>query len=143
MKRLSKEIDLNISDKFRVCYGTTNRIEPNVIYTEIKCWVGTNSDVDSELDIKFLCQKLKKFLYDNILSINKFDRKFIFDVDTSTSPQNKSQKHFLTISAFFKQKTPCEAFNDLNQPLCNLLTQPLQTFERILLDNGLIVSKDK
>lgn len=147
MGRLNKECVINISNQFRSVYGTTNRLNPSVIYVEIKGWVdscATNLEpnLDKRQIVYDLCKNLKKGLYEKIIDSNKFERKFIFDINTSMNPQNKSKKHFLTIDLFVKQiKT--SRINELQNSIYEILSDPIKEFERSLNEIGISITAQK
>jgi hypothetical protein len=105
-KKLNKEYKYNeINGNFNIKIGTSDRLNPAVIYLEANAWVEPMEDYDyAEMYnniLPFFKKLLKKYVneYNNL-----FSDKFIFDIDFPFTNLKYKRKKYLSFSVFFKQR---------------------------------------
>ena len=123
MKRLNKEIKLNVCDYMNLKYGSTNKNNPQIVYISGKAWISPkfNGEYESLLNrIKF---NFRKHIKKNVIESNIFENKFVLDFDLNSSNMQKDKKKFMSFDLFLKQNTNnIIALNELNMPLSNYVS---------------------
>ena len=123
MKRLNKEIKLNVCDYMNLKDGSTNKDNPQIVYISGKAWISPkfNGDYESLLNrIKF---NFRKHIKKNVIESNIFENKFVLDFDLNSSNMQKDKKKFMSFDLFLKQNTNnIITLNELNMPLSNYIS---------------------
>ena len=60
MKKMVKEIKLNVSDKVTLKYGTMNRENPKVVYINGRTWITPMYEGNYDDAMSFILNKYKK-----------------------------------------------------------------------------------
>lgn len=130
-RRLSKEIKLNgVSDKFKISYGTTNRIEPNVVYLKFNAWceyVGDFKEYINNIEefIVFLKYNIKKNVFNEY---NIFTNDFIFNIDYAKTIKINKPFHF-NLEITLKQKNTEKDIKLLKEEMERISTDTLSLLE--------------
>lgn len=107
---MSKTVRLNTEkkiehDTFRLKIGSTNKIEPKVIYIEGRTFITPTEEKDSYgSDISSIKHLMSTSIRKNLCSSPMFDEKFIFVFDIAESGMSINKKSFLSFQFLIKQK---------------------------------------
>jgi hypothetical protein len=143
MKRTNKEIELLLNESCETFYGTTNKLNPKIIYLTCKTWVEPNDEKDYEQIINKSIIKLKKELFDKISHSNIFDKTFISNFEINTLSLKKNKKNFFNFEIYIKQKNKILPFNDLKSDITNLFQPLINHLFLNLTNNSLVLTKGK
>lgn len=142
MKKLVKEIKLNVSDAIVLKYGTTNRENPKVIYINGKTWIKPLYEGDYENAVKQAISDYKKDLKKRLIETEKFERNMLCEFDIRPEAMKFNKKKFLSFEIFIKQKG-CLEMKDLKDDLSECVGNASYIFADNLIKNDFTISKVK
>lgn len=97
-----KTIEHNL---FKLKIGTTNKIEPKVIYVEGRTFIQPLTDKENyNIEIASMKRKFNKIIQDFINSNNLFSQKYILDFQVAQSGISTLKRSFLSFQFLLKQK---------------------------------------
>lgn len=142
MKKLVKEIKLNVSDAIVLKYGTTNRENPKVIYINGKTWIKPLYDGDYEEAVNQAISTYKKEIKKRLLETNKFERNMLCEFDIRPEAMKFNKKKFLSFDIFVKQRG-CLDMKSLKDDLYECVGNASDIFVDNLIKNDFSISKVK
>lgn len=102
--RLNSEKKIE-NDSFKLKIGTTNKINPMVIYVEGKAFICPSEDKDDYAkDISEIKHVLKRSISDGLCTTDIFDNKYIIDFQVAASGIAVNKKSFLSFQFLLRQK---------------------------------------
>lgn len=102
--RLNSEKKIE-NDNFKLKIGTTNKINPMVIYVEGKAFISPTEEKDEYTrDIAEIKHCLKRNISDNLVTSEVFDNKYILDFQVASSGISVNKKSFLSFQFLMRQK---------------------------------------
>lgn len=142
MKKLVKEIKLNVSDAIVLKYGTTNRENPKVIYINGKTWIKPLYYGDYEEAVNQAISTYKKEIKKRLLETNKFERNMLCEFDIRPEAMKFNKKKFLSFDIFVKQRG-CLDMKSLKDDLYECVGNASDIFVDNLIRNDFSISKVK
>ena len=105
-KKQRLNIEKNIKDDFfNIKIGTVNRLNPQIIYFEVKTFVSPLEEYDNYSHIfSFLRKELSKILTNKLIDNEYFTKKFILDFQVANSGIKINKKSILNFQLFLRQK---------------------------------------
>lgn len=101
--RLNTEKRLD-HDTFNLKIGTTNKLNPSVVYIEGKAFISPEEDKDDySHDISEIKHSLRKSISSELEKTNAFDGKFILDFQVATNGIAAKKKSFMSFQFLLKQ----------------------------------------
>ena len=120
MKRLNKEIKLNVCNHMNLKYGSTNKDNPEIVYVLGKAWVSPKFNGDYESILNGIQNNFRKKIKNIVTESNIFENKFVLDFDLNSTNMEKGKKKFLSFDLFLKQdKSNVIKLKELNAILSN------------------------
>ena len=102
--RLNSEKKIE-NDSFKLKIGTTNKINPMVIYVEGKAFICPSEDKDDYTkDIAEIKHEFKRSISDGLCTTDVFDNKYIIDFQVASSGIAVNKKSFLSFQFLLRQK---------------------------------------
>lgn len=102
--RLNSEEKIE-NENFKLKIGTTNKINPMVIYVEGKAFISPLEEKDDySRDISEMKHALKQSISTNLYSVDNFDNKYIVDFQVASSGVAVNKKSFLSFQFLLRQK---------------------------------------
>ena len=142
--RLCKQIDLSIVDNIKMCYGTTNRLMPQVVFINGKFWIEPQCEMEYDEILNAISSKLKNRIRYALRQNNRWDSKIIFDMDVKTVSMDVNRKTYGDFEIYLKQnKTNILPVILLKDELTQFLTPLINDFIKELEINDFIVTKTK
>ena len=105
MKRLNKEIKLNVSNHINLKYGSTNKDNPQIVYILGKAWISPKFNGEYESILNGIQNNFRKKIKKNVMESNIFENKFVLDFDLNSTNMEKGKKKFLSFDLFLKQNS--------------------------------------
>ena len=120
VKRLNKEIKLNVCDNMNLKYGSTNKDNPEIVYVLGKAWVSPKFNGDYESILNGIQNNFRKKIKNIVMESNIFENKFVLDFDLNSTNMEKDKKKFLSFDLFLKQdKNNVIKLKELNTIISN------------------------
>lgn len=120
MKRLNKEIKLNVCNHINLKYGSTNKDNPEIVYILGKAWVSPKFNGEYESILNGIQNNFRKKIKNIVTESNIFENKFVLDFDLNSTNMEKDKKKFLSFDLFLKQdKNNVKKLKELNTLLSN------------------------
>lgn len=141
--RLCKEYKLDLSNTFKLKYGSMNRINPNVVYVEGKTYIGPTEEFDYENGIKKLMSSFKKNIANKIKKDSSLSKNFVFDYDVAAYRMKQGAKKILLFNFYFKQGKEIIPLKDIKNKVEDLISEPLGNLEFSIPRSNFIASKTK
>ena len=134
------------NDFFNIKIGTVNRLNPEVIYYEVRTFVAPLDEYDNYSCIfAFLRKELSRALTETLKNNDLFTNKFILDFQVANSGVRVNKKSFLTFQLFLRQKDSklldLKTIKKVSEPFILNLLEGLK--ENIINSNFLIAKTKK
>lgn len=134
IKRNGKEIKLllNSDTKFKSSYGTTNRLEPNILYLKCSTWIKHLETVkDFNTNSIKLKDITKKCFNNEFVKLNKlFEQTYLFIPNIKQVMVNEDDLIHYSFEVTIKQKSPIFLkIGDLNNDINNLICEATKELE--------------
>lgn len=92
-------------DNFKIKIGTTNKLEPKVVYVEGRTFLSPLEEYDDySTDMNHIKQNLKTAISKYLHGCPIFDGKFILDFQVAASGIKPGKRSFLSFQIILKQK---------------------------------------
>ena len=143
-KRLNKEYKLNVNNSIKLIYGSVDRLNPEVIYTNGRTWVSPQTKGNYEANINLILKTIRKHIRNKLLHSVSFSKNHICDFDISSASLNEGNNTFLSFEIFLKQNL--QPIQDLKQikPLINdFCTDVVNIIEQNFSENNFAFSQTK
>ena len=136
--RLNSEKTIN-HDLFKIKIGTTNKINPKVIYIEGRTFIQPLNDKSSySVELTGIKRGFNKIIQNFIDSDDLFSKKYILDFQVAQSGISVTKRSFLSFQFLLKQKKEDKVLKlkDVKQKtesniqdILNLLTQCIKEYD--------------
>ncbi len=146
----TKKQRLNIEKKikndfFNIKIGTVNRLNPQVIYFEVRTFI---SPMEEYSNYNYVFSSLRKELSRNLtekLSNNKyFNKKFILDFQVANSGVKVNKKSYLTFQLFLKQNgNELKELKEIKKISEPFMTEILNELKQNIIDFNFSITKTK
>lgn len=142
--RLGKQVILDIVNEMDIYYGTTNRLNPQVIFINGKFWVEPTEEMEYTDVVNSIASTMKNRIRYKLKNNHHWDSKIIFDMDIKTVSMSIHRKTYGDFELYLKQKNNnILPLNQLKGELMDLLTPLMNEFVSELQINDFIVTKTK
>ena len=102
--RLNSEKKIE-NESFKLKIGTTNKINPMVIYVEGKAFISPLDEKDDYAkDLSEIKHALKRSISDNLCETDNFDNKYILEFQVASSGVAVNKKSFLSFQFLLRQR---------------------------------------
>jgi hypothetical protein len=138
-----KTIEHNL---FKIKIGTTNKIEPKVIYFEGRTFIQPLQDKDDySLDITLIKRKFNKIIQNFVNSNDLFSQKYILDFQVAQSGISTLKRSFVSFQFLLRQKNDNKILKlkDLKQKSENDIQNILEALIKCIRESDFTVSKTK
>lgn len=142
--RLNSEKKID-AENFKLKIGTTNKIDPVVVYVEGRTFISPQDEKDDySKDISEIKHSLSRAISRNISNSPLFDRKFILDFQVAAKGISLSKKSFLSFQFLLRQnKNNILKLKDLKERCGELIKKIVDSLEENIVEHNFIVSKTK
>lgn len=133
------------NDFFNIKIGTVNRLNPEVIYYEVRTFIAPLVEYDNYSYIfAFLRKELSRTLTETLKNNDLFTNKFILDFQVANSGVRVNKKSFLTFQLFLRQKDSkvldLKTIKKMSEPfILNLL----EGLKENIIDSKFLIAKTK
>jgi hypothetical protein len=103
LKRRNKEYQMGSINGLSVKYGTTNKIDPRVVYITGKAWVKPLRKIDYSDSLDRIRNRMEKRIMNRLKTMVGMDKKYIFDLNLSPMNMKVGKPKFMTFNIFLRQ----------------------------------------
>ena len=133
------------NDFFNIKIGTVNRLNPQVVYFEVRTFVAPLEEYDNyNYVFSFLRKELSNTLNNKLKNNDLFTNKFILDFQVANSGVKVNKKSFLTFQLFLRQKNDqlhdLKTIKKLSEPF---ITDLLETLKENIITSNFLIAKSK
>lgn len=140
--RLTKEVDLKEVDSIALKYGTTNRIDPKVVFISGKAWFKPNFDDDYKEAIKSLNRRVGRIISRRVLSDGNFATQYICDIDLKSTNLIFNRCKNFTFDCFLRQKDD-KPMNDILKCVRSVALDTADEIAEAFSESGFSINKKK
>lgn len=142
--RLNSEKKIENKD-FKVKIGTTNKLNPLVIYVEGRAFISPTEDKDSYTrDISEIKHALKVSISDHLHASDDFDNKYIVDFQVATNGIQVNKKSFLSFQFLMRQNQEnIKRLIEVKEKSAPMILEIIQDLHDSIIDKGFVLSKTK
>ena len=142
-QRLSIEKKIK-NDFFNIKIGSVNRLDPKVVYFEIRTFITPIEESDNYSYIfSFLRKELSRAITTRLTNNEFFERKFILDFQVANSGIKVNKKSFLSFQLFLKQNNivnDLKTIKKLSEPFIHGI---LNELKENIISNNFSITKTK
>lgn len=143
-KNLSREYKIGHEGNIEVSIGTTDRINPIVIYINFKTWLFVDDNGNYSEELSNLSRKIRYLTKKMLINNSLFESKYILDFDMNGETFTKRKIKYLDVGIYLKQKSEQPlSIVSLKDMLRDNLLDISQEIETSLIDNGFKVNRSK
>ena len=130
---------------FTLKIGTTNKINPQVIYVEGRTFISPKEEMDCyDKQIRELKVYLQRCLSSMLTNNDLFERKYILDFQLANSGVKIGKKSFLSFEFLLKQKsTPLLKFKEIKNNCGKYINEVINPFKEEIERQGFYITKTK
>lgn len=141
---LNREYRIDTDESVSIKIGTTDRLNPRVIYINYRAWVEADEKADYTFELNALAKTLKTSIRREFANNGMFDRKYILDFDANGETFTKRKKKCLDMTVYLKQ-TPDKpvGIGDMVGMISNTVVSVSKKIENNITDNGFSLKKRK
>ena len=142
--RLNSEKKIE-DENFKLKIGTTNKIDPVVVYVEGRTFISPQEDKDDySKDISEIKHNFSRAISKNISNSPLFDRKFILDFQVASKGISLTKKSFLSFQFLLRQnKDNVMKLKDLKERCEELIKNIVSSLEENIVEHNFVISKTK
>lgn len=142
--RLNSEKKIE-DENFKLKIGTTNKIDPVVVYVEGRTFISPQEDKeDYSKDISEIKHNFSRAISKNISGSPLFDRKFILDFQVASKGISLTKKSFLSFQFLLRQnKDNVMKLKDLKEHCEELIKNIVNSLEENIVEHNFVISKTK
>ena len=142
--RLNSEKRID-NENFKLKIGTTNKIDPVVVYIEGRTFISPQEDKeDYSKDISEIKHNFSRAISKNISNSPLFDRKFILDFQVASKGISLTKKSFLSFQFLLRQnKDNVMKLKDLKEHCEELIKNIVNSLEENIVEHNFVISKTK
>lgn len=143
-RRLNVEKKIK-NDFFNVKIGTINRLNPQVVYYEVRTFITPLEDYDNYAStFAFIRKELSRSLNEKLKMNDYFTSKFILDFQVANSGIRVNKKSFLTFQLFLRQKDgsifDLKTIKKLSEPF---ILDLLNGLKENIINSSFLIAKTK
>lgn len=143
-KNLSREYKIGHEGNIEVSIGTTDRINPIVIYINFKTWLFVDDNGNYSEELSNLSRRIRYLTKKTLINNSLFESKYILDFDMNGETFTKRKIKYLDVGIYLKQKSEQPlSIVSLKDMLKDNLLDMSQEIETSLIDNGFKVNRSK
>lgn len=142
--RLNSEKKIE-NDSFKLKIGTTNKINPMVIYVEGKAFISPEDDKeDYTKDIAEIKHVFKQSISDGLCTTDVFDNKYIIDFQVASSGIAVNKKSFLSFQFLVRQKRDnIMKLTDVKARTEGMILSIVDSLKNAILEHNFSLTKTK
>lgn len=142
--RLNSEKKIE-NDSFKLKIGTTNKINPMVIYVEGKAFISPEDDKeDYTKDIAEIKHVFKQSISDGLCTTDVFDNKYIIDFQVASSGIAVNKKSFLSFQFLVRQKKDnIMKLTDVKARTEGMILSIVDSLKNAILEHNFSLTKTK
>lgn len=141
---LSREYKLKGNGNIEIRIGTTDRVNPKVIYMNFKTWLFVDDNGNYSEELLSLDRKIRYMVRKMLIGNSIFDSKYILDFDMNGETFSKRKLKYLDVSVYLKQKSEQPlSMSTLKDVLSGAMSYMADEIETNLNDNGFKVNRSK
>ena len=142
--RLNNEKRID-NQNFRLKIGTTNKIQPIVVYVEGKAFISPKEEkFDYAKDVSEIRHTFKQSISENLYKTPLFDNKYILDFQVATSGIKPDKKSFLSFQFYLRQnKDDVRKLSELKTLADGFITEVVDALSETIFDHGFEITKTK
>lgn len=143
--RLNSEKKIDCED-FKIKIGTTNKINPLVVYVEGRAFISPSEAKDDYArdisEIKYVFkQSIREHLHENK---QMFDSKFIVDFQVATNGIAVGKKSFLSFQFLMRQNAGnVKRLIDVKQDSSQMILDIVEDLKNVIIRRDFVISKTK
>lgn len=144
MRKINSEKKIE-NDKFNLRIGTTDRMNPLVVYIEGRTFISPEEEKESyNRDIYEIKRALKNSISENIQQSNLFENKFILDFQLAENGVAKDKKSNLTFQFMLIQhKDNILKISDVHNNAHEVIDAIINVLERAIYEHDFAIYKTK
>jgi hypothetical protein len=133
------------NENFRLKIGTTNKINPLVVYIEGRTFICPSFEKDDySKEISEIKRSLSQSISRNIRSSSRFDDKYIMDFQVASSGVAKGKKSFLSFQFLLRQnKDDVLNLKELKEQEIGTINNIVDALQESILTHNFSLSKTK
>lgn len=133
------------NENFRLKIGTTNKINPLVVYIEGRTFICPSFEKDDySKEISEIKRSLSQSISRNIKSSSRFDDKYIMDFQVASSGVAKGKKSFLSFQFLLRQnKDEVLNLKELKEQEIDTINNIVGALQESILTHNFSLSKTK
>lgn len=147
---MQKEARLNNEKRienqnFRLKIGTTNKLQPIVVYVEGKAFISPKEEkFDYTKDVSEIRHSFKQSITEGLYKTTLFDNKYILDFQVATSGIKPEKKSFLSFQFYLRQnKDDIKKLPDLKNLAGEFITEVVDSLSDSIYEHGFEITKTK
>lgn len=147
---MQKEARLNNEKRienqnFRLKIGTTNKLQPIVVYVEGKAFISPKEEkYDYTKDVSEIRHSFKQSITEGLYKTALFDNKYILDFQVATSGIKPEKKSFLSFQFYLRQnKDDIKKLPDLKNLAGEFITEVVDSLSDSIYEHGFEITKTK
>lgn len=142
--RLNSEKKIE-NENFKIKIGTTNKINPIIIYVEGKAFISPTDDKeDYSKDISEIKHVLKQSISEHIHSVEEFDNKYIVDFQVASNGIQINKKSFLSFQFLLRQnKDKVLKLIEVKNNSSNMVLDIVNDLKEAIVERGFLLTKTK
>lgn len=132
-------------DSFKLKIGTTNKLNPVVVYVEGKAFIAPSvASDDYQRDISEIKHSLRRSISESLTGTTIFDHKFILDFQVATNGISVGKKSFMSFQFLFKQdKDNVRKLSEVKEDAQPMIENIANTLRDSITSHGFSISKTK
>ena len=131
---------------FKLKIGTTNKINPEIIYFEGKAFIKPNEEMENyNRQIVEIKRKFQQSIKNTLSETKLFNNNYILDFQVAKNGISPNKKSFLSFQLLFKQKDNKSLLklNDAKKATGNIMTNMLDELTNEIESHNFSISKTK
>ena len=142
--RLNSEKKIENED-FKIKIGTTNKVNPIIIYVEGKAFISPTDDKeDYSKDISEIKHVLKQSISSHLHSVNNFDNKYIVDFQVASNGIQINKKSFLSFQFLMRQnKDNVLKLIEVKNTSSDMVLDIVNDLKEAIVERGFLLTKTK
>ena len=142
--RLNSEKKID-NDNFKIKIGTTNKINPIVIYVEGRAFVSPSEEKDDySRDMSEIKHVLKQSISQHLRESSAFDHKYIVDFQIASNGIRVNKKSFISFQFLMRQnKDNVKRLIDVKNSSTKMITEIVNELSSAIIDRSYVISKTK
>ena len=149
VKKINSEYKVNNTSPFTVTMGTSNKKNPEVIYSVLSTYITPNTDEINESIFDIVSKNTKKSLKNSIMKFGLCENNIIVVSDVAANRMLKGKQSYFDMQIYFKpqKNVPTlknKKFKDISDSIYNTYVKNIVSdIESTLKTNGFTMSKNK